>query len=349
MIVRNEEAKLQRCLSSVAPYVDEMIIVDTGSTDQTIAIATMFGAKIAHYEWINDFAAARNYALSLSSSRWNIVLDADEYIEQFDVEAINQFMQEHRAVGRIHRISETMEENEHNYTSDYITRLIPVDHRFKGRIHEQVVTDLPRVNVPIVIQHDGYLHLNKSDRNIPILQLEVRANPNDPYYYYQLAKEYKGIGQLSESMALFEQAISRLSHKERYAPNVFVEYMYVLQKMQQYEFLIDMISSPPNCVHGFADFHFACGVICLDVMISNPQKYMSLLPLIEQSYRRCLEIGETEVYDTVRGTGSYAALYNLGNYYEVLGQEAEAIMCYQSAAQQGYQKAKLRILDLTRE
>lgn len=126
MIVRNEEVKLQRCLNSAVSYVDELIIVDTGSTDNTISIAAAFGAKIAHYEWIGDFAAARNYALSLSSSRWNLILDADEYIEQFDAQAIKRFMQEEqRGVGRIHRISETIEDNEHNYTSDYITRLIP--------------------------------------------------------------------------------------------------------------------------------------------------------------------------------------------------------------------------------
>jgi glycosyltransferase involved in cell wall biosynthesis len=77
-IVKNEAKNLGRCLASVKPYVDELIVVDTGSTDNTIAIAQRYGAKIGHFEWCNDFAAARNYANSLVTGDWILTLDADE-------------------------------------------------------------------------------------------------------------------------------------------------------------------------------------------------------------------------------------------------------------------------------
>ncbi len=77
-IVKNEAENLPRCLASVQPYVDELIIVDTGSTDETIAIAQQYGAKVSHFEWCDDFAAARNYSLSLVSGVWVLTLDADE-------------------------------------------------------------------------------------------------------------------------------------------------------------------------------------------------------------------------------------------------------------------------------
>jgi tetratricopeptide (TPR) repeat protein len=77
-IVKNEAENLHRCLSSVKPYVDEMIIVDTGSTDDTVKIAQQYGAKVSHFEWCDDFAAARNYSLSLVSGGWILTLDADE-------------------------------------------------------------------------------------------------------------------------------------------------------------------------------------------------------------------------------------------------------------------------------
>jgi tetratricopeptide (TPR) repeat protein len=77
-IVKNESQNLARCLASVKPYVDELVIVDTGSIDETIAIAQQYGAKVGHFEWCNDFAAARNYALSLVSGEWILTLDADE-------------------------------------------------------------------------------------------------------------------------------------------------------------------------------------------------------------------------------------------------------------------------------
>jgi glycosyltransferase involved in cell wall biosynthesis len=77
-IVKNEAENLPRCLASVQPYVDELIVVDTGSTDDTIAIAQQYGAKVSHFEWCDDFAAARNYSLSLVSGDWVLTLDADE-------------------------------------------------------------------------------------------------------------------------------------------------------------------------------------------------------------------------------------------------------------------------------
>jgi Glycosyl transferase family 2 len=77
-IVKNEAENLPRCLASVQPYVDELIVVDTGSTDDTIAIAQQYGAKVSHFEWCDDFAAARNYSLSLVSGVWVLILDADE-------------------------------------------------------------------------------------------------------------------------------------------------------------------------------------------------------------------------------------------------------------------------------
>ncbi len=78
MIVKNEEKHLARCLSSVKDVADEIVIVDTGSTDKTIEIAESFSAKIFHFDWVNDFSAARNFALSKCTGDWILYLDADE-------------------------------------------------------------------------------------------------------------------------------------------------------------------------------------------------------------------------------------------------------------------------------
>ena len=76
-IVKNEEENLDRCLASVAPYVDEIVVVDTGSQDNTLDIAQKYGAKIGYFPWCNDFSAARNYAISQASGHWIFMLDAD--------------------------------------------------------------------------------------------------------------------------------------------------------------------------------------------------------------------------------------------------------------------------------
>lgn len=90
MIVKNEESSLSRCLASTQEYVDEIIIVDTGSQDSTVSIAEEFGAKVSYFEWCNDFAAARNHAISLAQGQWILMLDADEELIVTDTAFRNQ-------------------------------------------------------------------------------------------------------------------------------------------------------------------------------------------------------------------------------------------------------------------
>ncbi len=80
MIVKNEERSLRKCLKAAKPLVDEIILADTGSSDKTLEIAREFGAVIREFPWINDFSAARNFALDQSDGDWNLVLDGDEYV-----------------------------------------------------------------------------------------------------------------------------------------------------------------------------------------------------------------------------------------------------------------------------
>src|SRR5690606_23268197 len=82
MIVKNEEKVLRRCLESVDGLVDEIIIVDTGSTDKTKEIASKFTTQIFDYKWINNFADARNYAQSKAKGKWILFLDGDEYVDR---------------------------------------------------------------------------------------------------------------------------------------------------------------------------------------------------------------------------------------------------------------------------
>ena len=80
MIVRDEARSLERCLASALPWVDETVVVDTGSRDATIEIARRLGARVGHFAWSDDFAAARNAALALTDASWRLVLDGDEWI-----------------------------------------------------------------------------------------------------------------------------------------------------------------------------------------------------------------------------------------------------------------------------
>jgi glycosyltransferase involved in cell wall biosynthesis len=85
LIVRDEAKRLARCLGSLRGVVDEIVVLDTGSQDDTIAIAESFGAKVGHFDWVDDFAAARNAALALATSDWVLSIDADEWLTNASV------------------------------------------------------------------------------------------------------------------------------------------------------------------------------------------------------------------------------------------------------------------------
>ncbi|MFM9330666.1 glycosyltransferase [Paenibacillus mesotrionivorans] len=346
LIVRNEERCIGRCLASAAAYVDEIIVVDTGSTDRTKEIVLGHGIPVFDFVWDDDFAAARNYALSLSTSDWNLVLDADEYLTDFEPQFIRQFMNNPRQLGRIQIISETVVEGEENEVRGHITRLLPTGVGYKGRIHEQVDALYPRMPIPITVRHDGYLGTDKSGRNIPLLLAEIRDAPADPYYLYQLGKEYEGKHEWEASLRCYSQSYELLQGIEPYAPSMIVDYVYMLIRIKRLSTAMEVLDAYADRLAGFPDYHFVCGVFYLDLILSDPDTYLPYLPRIEAAYLRCLEIGEDSGYDGVIGTGSYAAWYNLGNYYEVLGRQKDALHCYRKAADMGYRKAMQRLPEI---
>ena len=90
MIVKNEAAHLGHCLDSVQGLVDEIVVVDTGSSDDTVAVARARGAQVTRFDWIGDFSAARNASLAQVTGDWVLVLDADEAIDPVDFPRIRQ-------------------------------------------------------------------------------------------------------------------------------------------------------------------------------------------------------------------------------------------------------------------
>src|SRR3989338_2453119 len=117
MIVKNEEHTLKRALDSIAQLADEIIIVDTGSTDKTTTIAQHYTNNIYHYAWNNNFSDARNYSLSKATGDWTLVLDADEMIAREDHEAIRKLITNNDFIAyAFPQISYTNDTTQYNYT-----------------------------------------------------------------------------------------------------------------------------------------------------------------------------------------------------------------------------------------
>ena len=203
MIVKNEESCLRRCLESLDGLIDEIIIVDTGSTDHTIEITKEFNAIIKTYQWNNDFAAARNYGLSFATKDWILVLDADEYLRQDDreqlVNALNDFNYDCYFIKTLNFITSATDKN---YMVNLNQRIFKNHKGFKyvGSIHEQVQyfgepsARLPNKVIEVGFYHTGYLRAtvefkHKPQRNIEILNKILEKEPNNPFHKFNLANE----------------------------------------------------------------------------------------------------------------------------------------------------------------
>jgi glycosyltransferase involved in cell wall biosynthesis len=339
MIVKNEARCLARCLRSVRTAVDEIVIVDTGSTDDTIKMAGEFGAKISHFNWINDFSAARNFALGQAQGDWILVLDADEYASEELGEEIREFIQGRPAIGRLKILSDFRRNGNILRSQSFVSRLFPRGARFQGRIHEQIVSPLPRINLRGELRHDGYLETKKSDRNVQLLLEELKNQPDNAYFLYQLALEYTALERAEDAFQCLQKAFAGMKQTDPFAPNVVVDLIYTAMAVKKFDAGIDAIWKWKKTLEDFPDFQLVCGLFYMNLIRSNPAKYAGELPKIEQSFRQCLKLGETDKYKSVWGSGTFLANYNLGVFYHAFGNVIGAQKCFEAAAAHGYEPA----------
>jgi glycosyltransferase involved in cell wall biosynthesis len=339
MIVENEARCLARCLGSVREIVDEIVVVDTGSTDDTVKIATRFSAKVAHFDWIDDFAAARNFALDQAGGDWMLVLDADEHTSSALAREIRGFIHGRRQIGRLKIVSDFRRNNQTFRSQSFVSRLFPRGARFDGRIHEQLVSPLPRVTLRGELWHDGYLETRKSDRNVRLLLAELERRPRDAYLLFQLATEYTSLSRPEDALVRLQRAFALVGPDDSFAPNVAVDLLYAAMEVKDFEAGLEVIQKTGRSLDDFPDFHLASGLFYMKLIPSNPAKYLCELPKIKDSFRRALELGETEKYRSIRGSGTFLANYNLGVFCHVFGDTAGARACFEAAAAQGHEPA----------
>lgn len=345
MITKNEELKIRRCLESVKDFVNEIIVVDTGSIDKTKEIALEFGAKVFDYTWNNNFSDARNFAIKQSSGDWNLILDADEFIINFNIDKINNFINsKENTIGKIKIINLFEEDNEVKKSNAFISRLAPKGVYFEGSIHEQLNTSLPREVVDIEIEHDGYLNTNKFDRNISLILNELKSNSNDSYLLYQAAKTYYSNNMYVDACPYFDKFYTTVNFdKDNFFSDGIIIYIYNLIKVSKFEKGLEIIDNVFDLMNNSCDFYFACGVFFTELVSYNPEKYMNYFNNIELCYLNALQLGESNNLEIVEGTGTYLAAFNLGLFYELTGDSVKALKYYELSYSFNYSKALLSI------
>jgi len=360
MIVKDEERCLGRCLKAAGPLVDEIVIADTGSSDRTVEIAGEMGATVVHFTWINDFSAARNFALEHSDADWNLVLDADEILRPCSRKEIEKILRGRQGtwLGGLTLYDAYRDEEGISHGMSVLPRLLPRGIRYRGLIHEQPEGYHPCYSLPLCADHDGYLYEDKGERNLPYLRRAVEQYPEDGYYQFQLAFTLRNLKRLDESLTYFRnfyrlavdaRQAGATGSKEAYLSEGVVLYLYTLLDLGASEYLDEageVIDQEMDSLDDWSDFCFVCGLFYMKRVLSDVVRYVELLPNIERCYLRCLQLGDRPQMGGVVGTGSFKAAYNLGAWYEVSGQPELAVKYYRMAAKDGYEPARERLRGL---
>lgn len=330
-IVKNEEASLVNCLMSVKDAVDEMVVLDTGSTDRTVAIAQAFGAKVEFYPWNNDFAAARNESLKYATGDWILVLDADELLTPGIVPQIKQIIQNENYL-LVNLVRQEVGATQSPYS--LVSRLfrnhpeICFTHPYHAMVDNSVAALQQREThwqvvslSPIAIEHYGYqpgeiTSKNKLMRAKTSMEAYLTENPDDPYTGSKLGALYVQMGEVQKGVEMLEKALSLASD-----PLVLFELHYHLGIAQT---RVGDLNS--------AKVHYQMAAELPILRSLKIGAYINWGNLLKAEGNL---VGALLVYQKVLEIDPQfpIAYYNMGMAFKQLGKIPEAIAAYQKATQ----------------
>jgi glycosyltransferase involved in cell wall biosynthesis len=330
LITKNEADQLAHCLASVAGVVEEVVVVDTGSTDQTQQVARQYTDKVFNYNWQDDFAAARNFAVVQASHQMIWMIDSDETLKKINFDSVNKFIENSdKIIGKITIESRTTFNLSSGVQSksEQIGRIFSRKYfKYSGRIHEQLVAIEPKkieINyaaLPIVLTHSGYLSqvtlVFKAKRDLKILRLELAAHPHDPYLLYQAGKCYSILQRFDSAINYFRASLAlKDDPKKNYVYDCVETLSYTLNKVRQPQLGIRLLEQYP-LYQTLADYWFLLGILRMNAA------------LFQEAIVAFLQATRCQAHQTA-GINSFLAYYNIGVIYEVLGQKVTAKKFYQ--------------------
>ena len=368
LIVKNEQQHIEACLTPLTTAVDEIIVVDTGSEDDTLAIARKFTNHCYNFNWNDDFAAARNFALEKASSDNVLVVDADEYLlHPHDArQHLDAFIQQHdeNTLGTIEIINQVVAGSDQQDTIDHTRRFFRHSRfHFQGPIHEQIVprenrpTDTREAPTHLTVKHSGYAQSthapdHKAHRNIRLLKKALAQFPQDEYYHYQLGKAHFSLKQFPQAVEALDDALRNIQFHEAHPPQgragalsrelltdliVSLAYANNLPAAQQ---LLEKQHDLKHAGTQRADFHHVRGYVYL--MLGD-------VPRAIQAYTEAQQYGRSG--EDVRGTGTYSSAYHLALLSEATQDLTNAIAYQHQALTQkpDYLPSIARCIDLITE
>lgn len=339
MIVKDEADCIDRCLQSVKEVVDEIIVVDTGSIDETVTICKRHNAIVIHHTWEDDFAKARNIGIQKAKGDWILWLDADEEWHG-NVENIKAILQTTTAsvlslpVVNFHGESEPVDYDQAFILYQYRLFHHNEDITFTDRIHERLLLrDHHTIECvkdsSITVHHYGYLkeyvyNKQKSERNITLIVQEMEKGNNSPWLRYHLASEYASLKQYYQAFECINAAIIRFIEAEKKPPSILYRLKYgILVETDNIEGAWPAIDKALILYPDYVDLHYYKGYL-----LNRLGQYEESLKVFE----RCLELGENhESHLVFKGTGSFRAWEQIGLCLQALGDKSGAAEAFNNA------------------
>jgi glycosyltransferase involved in cell wall biosynthesis len=317
MIVKDEEAMLPRCLAAVADFVDELIVVDTGSTDRTVEIAESFGARILHHEWDGDFSAARNVGLDAATGDWLMYLDADEVLVEGEGPRLRELLghtwREGIFLTESNHVGELQDGVAVQHAALRLFKNRP-DYRFEGRVHEQFAHKLPALPerieyTQVRVEHFGYLGAvrdakEKSRRNLELLERQIAEGVDTPFLHFNLGSERAAAGDVAGSLAHLQRAWDKVVEDPKrlelgYFPSLCSRLVKALNANGRHDEAVAKADEVLALLPGFTD------VVLEQALAARATG--DLEPALER-FEQCLEMGDAPArYSATVGAGTYHA------------------------------------------
>ena len=333
MIVRNESAHLADCLERVKDKVDEMIIVDTGSTDDTLSIAHRYTPNIFTLPWQNDFSAARNFAIEHATGDWILALDADEEVQCQDPLNFHSLINKEKdkeafLLPLLNPISDSTEE----FNTFYVLRLFRniENYRYVGKIHEQVtLPDQKKVGLAEgpILKHKllpPKIRHQKRNRNLHLLKKASHEDPSNPFLLYYLGVEWLMLGKPSYALPFLQKAYSALSDDNLLFQAPALKYLLIsLRALGRLDEALSLCLEASLHYPNFTDIFYLGGLL-----LEEKEEYLVALKWFNQA----IDCGEPPaLLSHLTGSESFLAYYHLGFCYEKIGKALEARGAYETA------------------
>ena len=345
IIGKNEEQHIENCLAPLTAYPFELIYVDTGSEDLTRELAAKHRANIYDFTWIDDFSAARNFAMEKAAHDTVLFLDCDEYLTKLNETALYEAVETHRAgVGCLLRNNYFEANGSPTNYPDRVERLFSKKRfHYTGIIHEQVVArkdDSPlyeRYELPLTVDHAGYSDKEtmrkKAERNNALLFRELKKRPEDPYLYFQIGQSYNAIRDYENAYMHYKKSFALpLNPYEPWVQIMATAYLNAMNHTGRSREAV--LFFEPIYAHFAEDANFYCSMGNAYLNLHPPKPLNAMA-----EYLKALQCPTARE----EGANTFIPYYNIGLVNEMLGKPDDALTFYQRAAELGFSPAKEKL------